>query len=117
VTSDYIFTDTSRTEADDWFKYGVLTWVTGDNAGISSDIKSSTDVGVITTRQGAIKTIEVGNTYKISVGCNHILKMPSDVKGSAYTGDCRVKFNNTINFGGEPELPNIDRVAAPAGTA
>jgi hypothetical protein len=84
------------------------------------DVKSSTNAGSFTLRQAAPFTIQVGDTFEVHVGCNHILKMPSDTLGSAYTGDCRAKFSpettgNAKNFGGEPELPNIDRVSAPAG--
>jgi len=121
ITSSYIFTDTTFTEANSWYKFGVLEWLTGPNIGQKLDIKDSTNAGVFTTKQQSIKTIEVGNTFKVSLGCNHILKMPSDTKGSAYTGDCRAKISpetngNAKNYGGEPELPNLDRIAAPAST-
>lgn len=116
LTSNFIFNASILGQADDWFKYGVLTWTSGDNSGISTDVKefSSTQ---ITLRKETPKDIQIGDEFKISTGCNHILKMPTDVKGSPYTGDCRVKFDNVINFGGEPELPNKDRISTTADSA
>lgn len=121
VVSDFKFIDTSFTDSDGWYQYGVLTWITGNNIGLRHDIKESLNTGSFTLKKPTIKTIEVGDTFKVSVGCNHILKMPGDVKGSPYTGDCRAKFNlenggNAKQFGGEPELPNLDRVATPASS-
>lgn len=118
VTSDYIVQTDLTGYADAWFKYGVLTWLTGNNTGYKNDIKDYVEVnGVITLRQKPPFPIIITDTFEVTAGCNHILKMPGDVKGSPYTGDCRVKFNNVINYGGEPELPNIDRIAAPADKA
>lgn len=117
VTSNYIFGDSSFSESDDWFQYGILTWVTGNNAGTSYDVKASTNTGSFTLKQEAVKDVQVGDDFKVSVGCNHILKMPSDTVGTAYTGDCRAKFDNVMNYGGEPELPNLDRVTTPADKA
>jgi len=118
VTSDYSFQTDITGYAAEWFTYGVLTWVTGNNSGYTNDIKQSQVTnGQMILRQKPPYPISVGDTFTVTAGCNHILKMPGDVKGSPYTGDCRVKFNNVINYGGEPELPNIDRIAAPADKA
>jgi uncharacterized phage protein (TIGR02218 family) len=35
----YIFTDSSRTEAVNYFRYGKLTWTSGDNDGLSVEVK------------------------------------------------------------------------------
>lgn len=123
VTSRQQFTDTDFSYTAGWFKYGVLTWITGNNAGLSHDIKDSTNTGIFTLRKSTPYDIQVDDQFKVHWGCNHILKMPTDVKGTAYTGDCRAKFKpessngNTNNFGGEPELPNIDRITTPASGA
>lgn len=123
VTSRRTFTDSDFTQANDWWQYGVLTWLSGNNTGLSIDIKDSTNAGVFTLRKNAVKDIQIGDTFKVHWGCNHILKMPNDTKGSPYTGDCRAKFKpestngNTNQFGGEPELPNLDRVSTPATSA
>ena len=120
VTSDFIFSDSNFTQVNDWFKYGILTFTSGPNLGKSFDVKDSTNTGQFTLRKEPYYTVAIGHTFKVSVGCNHILKMPTDTKGTAYTGDCRVKFGlefggNAKNYGGEPELENLDRISTPAG--
>ena len=50
------------------------------------------------------RNLQVGDTYSMIAGCNKTLKVDG-----AYTGDCKVKFNNVINFRGEPEIPGIDK--------
>ena len=58
--------------------------------------------------------VATGDGYKITAGCNHLLRMGSDVIGSAYTGDCRAKFDNVVNFRGEPEITGLNFVLAGA---
>lgn len=42
VTSDRLFADSGRTEADDYFSLGLLRWFTGNNAGDNAAITSAT---------------------------------------------------------------------------
>lgn len=110
VTSNQVFTDSSRTEAANWFRQGVVTWVTGNNAGLSEQVKENNGSGQITLLHPMPFDIETSDTYTISVGCNHLLKLPGDVWGTAYTGDCRAKFDNVVNFFGEPDIPGNDEI-------
>lgn len=110
VTSRRIFADTSRTEDDNWFRFGVLTWTSGDNDGVSQQVKRSLDTGLVELKFAMPFDIAVSDTYEISAGCNHLLKMPADVWGTAYTGDCRAKFDNVDNFRGESEIAGQDAV-------
>lgn len=108
-TDNRQFADTTMTQADDWFKFGVVTFDSGLNSGLSMDVKQSTSAGgLIELRHPFPFDIAVTDTYRISAGCNHLLKMPVDSVGSAYTGDCRAKFSNVVNFQGEPEIPGPD---------
>jgi len=108
-TDNRQFADTTMTQADDWFKFGVVTFTSGLNSGLSMDVKKSTSSGgLIELRHPFPFDIAVLDAYKISAGCNHLLKMPSDSVGSTYTGDCRGKFSNVVNFQGEPEIPGPD---------
>jgi len=107
------FIDTSRTEANGWFRFGKVTWLTGNNAGASQDVKSSTNAGVFTLKGPMPFAIDVGDTATVTVGCNHLARLPSDEWGTDYTGDCAAKFNqedngNVKNFGGFPDLPTGD---------
>lgn len=106
------FVDSGRTEDDDWFTFGELTWTSGDNNGVSMDVKRSLSDGSVVLKFKLPFQIKSGDTYKISAGCNRLLRMPSDTWGSNYTGDCRAKFDNAVNFGGFPDLPSNDQLFA-----
>lgn len=97
VTSQYAFADSARTEVDDYFGYGAIRFITGDNAGLKPlEIKSYLQAG------GQIAVIEafffapkVGDQYEMIPGCR---KRPNE--------DCRDKYSNKINFGGQDFVPN-----------
>jgi hypothetical protein len=113
VVSKKSFEDSSRTEADNYFQYGVLTWLTGNNTGFQGDVKRSTlSGGQMYLRFDCPYTIQVGDTYTLTAGCNHLLKAPGDTVGTTYTGDCVARYDNAKNFRGEPEIPGSDEVFA-----
>jgi uncharacterized phage protein (TIGR02218 family) len=103
AASTYEFTDAARAEADDWFAEGVITWTSGLNAGLSQKVRASTAAGVISLSLPMVQAIQTGDTYSMHAGC---LKR--------HLEDCRDKFDNILNFGGEPHLPGQDRLTAPA---
>ncbi|PCI54168.1 MAG: hypothetical protein COB36_10780 [Alphaproteobacteria bacterium] len=87
VTSNGVWRDSGRSEAEGYFNFGSVKWLTGLNAGLrSTEIKSSLADGTITTHLAAYYTVQVGDTYKASPGCDHLRD-----------GDCFTKFNNNIN--------------------
>ena len=93
-----IFTDTSRAEADDYFQLGRLTWTSGENTGLSVDVKSfAADQFVL--EQAMQYNIEVGDTYSVVPGCDRLFTT------------CDVKFSNHENFGGFPHLRGTDDLA------
>ena len=93
----------------DWFTFGTATWLTGANAGYSSDIARSyldgTDYVIhFVNAPGA--DIVVGDTFSAKAGCN---------RG---TDHCKDKFQNAaqpngnlVNFRGTPNLIGIDLYA------
>lgn len=98
-----MFTDTARTEADNYFQLGRLTWVTGANAGISVDVKSfASDVFIL--EQAMKHEIEIGDTYTVVPGCDHLFTT------------CDVKFSNSINFGGFPHVRGTDDLQKTPGS-
>jgi uncharacterized phage protein (TIGR02218 family) len=103
VVSQYEFTDAARTEADAWFAEGVLTWLTGLNAGLSQKVRASLATGRITLSLPMLYEIGAGDTYSMHAGCR-----------KRHEEDCRDKFDNVPNFGGEPHLPGQDHLTAPA---
>jgi uncharacterized phage protein (TIGR02218 family) len=96
--SRYVFTDTSRTEADDYFGAGEVRFTSGLNDGIRLLVReylSASDQ--FTFALPAPFTITPGDTYVAIVGC----------RKRAFE-DCRDKFDNIVNFGGEPHKARVD---------
>ena len=94
VTSRRIFTDTSLTQADNFFRGGLLTWVTGANAGRTMEVKQWT----LATKQMELalpmaSAIGVGDTYSVHRGCDKGIET------------CKTTFDNSYNFRGEPYIP------------
>jgi uncharacterized phage protein (TIGR02218 family) len=77
-----------------YFNYGVVRFKTGKNAGSSFEVKEFLEKRIVTCLNLPY-IIEVGQEYQIMVGC--------DKKFSS----CINKFNNAINFRGEPFLERI----------
>jgi uncharacterized phage protein (TIGR02218 family) len=94
ATSQRQFTDTARTEANDWFTAGKLTWTSGLNIGLSMEVKRSTATGVIELHEAMPFELQVGDAYSVYAGCT-----------SRFTEDCVGKFSNGVNFRGFPFLP------------
>lgn len=99
VTNNRQFTvtiDESRA-VDDWFNYGLLTWETGNNAGYSIEVKDWVQsTNTVTIYLPAIYDVQVGDKFRMYAGCN---------KSDAH---CIGKFNNFINFRGEPFMAGPD---------
>lgn len=98
VSSNRIIADSSRTEADHYFTYGMITFTSGDNIGLSMEIKNYVLTG------GSIEmvlplpyAIAVGDTYTMIAGCNKTITK------------C-VSFSNAVNFRGEPHVPGVDKL-------
>ena len=104
VTSNQVFRDSGRTEAVNWFDEGEITWTGGANNGLSAKIKSHAADGTFTLARPMYGTVAVGNTYSVIAGCRKRL-----------AEDCVTKFNNVLNFGGEPHRQGInDLTGAPS---
>lgn len=105
VNGKQIFTDTARTEADDWFAEGIFTFTSGPCAGLSQKVKTYA-ADTFTLSLPMILQPAVGNTYSVVAGCRKRL-----------LEDCITKFGNVLNFQGEPHLPGMDALTKPAGVA
>lgn len=81
------------TQPDGWFANGVLTWTSGNNIGLKSEVKGFTQVGkVIEFFLPTAYAINTGDTFTIAAGCDKTF------------ATCKAKFNNAPNFGGFPHL-------------
>lgn len=103
VTSKQVFTDTARTEADDWFGEGLFTFTSGVCAGLTQKVKTYA-ADVFTLSLPMIQLPSVGDSYSVIAGCRK--RMPED---------CIAKFNNVLNFDGEYHLPGPDAMTKPLG--
>ena len=98
--TDKEFTDSTRIEADNFWANGEIEWTSGLNSGLKMEVKISTDAGVITLVQDMPFTVNMGDAYTIKAGCF-----------KALIADCRTKFDNTVNFRGEPYIPQRTEVS------
>ena len=100
VTSKQVFTDSSRTEADDYFGEGILTWTAGLNTGLSQKVKTYAS-DTFTLSLPMIFDVQIGDTYSVIAGCRKRLDE-----------DCAAKFSNELNFQGEPHRPTVHELTS-----
>ena len=95
VISRDVFTDTGRTEADGWFDYGSVRWLSGPNAGLIAEVKSYA-TGQFVFHDTMPEPMGIGDIYLAGAGCD---------KRAA---TCKIKFQNFENFRGETAIPGTD---------
>lgn len=99
VSTNRIFADSSRTEADHLFRYGLLTWTSGANAGLSMEVKGFLNAGgQFEIQQAMPYDILAGDAFTVCSGCDKT------------RATCRDVFANTVNFRGFPDLPGADAI-------
>lgn len=81
----------------DWFAGGKLTWTSGSNQGTAVEIRSSTATSggsaTFTFFVPPIFAVQPGDSFTVTAGCDKRVET------------CRTKFNNILNFRGEPFIP------------
>lgn len=104
--SEFYIDPATDPHVDDWYKYGKVEWLTGSNQGVINDITSyDSTTGLISLFLTTPYNINFNDSLKLTVGCNRLL-LGTD--GTTSTGHCKTKFNNVINFRGEPYIPSED---------
>ena len=97
VTSRRRF-NTGYTQPDGYFAYGSVAWVTGLNAGLSMEIIQYAQAGgEIILWLPMSHNIQVGDQFKLTPGCDRKFTT------------CKAKFDNAVNFRGEPFVPTGDQ--------
>jgi uncharacterized phage protein (TIGR02218 family) len=89
--------------ADDWFTRGLLTFLTGDNTGRSSEIRRHRRTASETTVelwQPMSQAITPGDAFRLTPGCDKTLTI------------CAAKFANVVNHRGFPHMPGNDFLAS-----
>ncbi|MEO6710027.1 MAG: DUF2163 domain-containing protein [Planctomycetota bacterium] len=100
VASRRVFTCAAATEVSDFYGEGTAEGVAGANAGYRRKIKSFA-AGLFTLALEMPFPVGVGDTFEFVAGCRKRL-----------LEDCKAKFDNVLNFGGEPHLPGVDLITA-----
>lgn len=88
---------------------GTLLWLTGANIDLWNEIKIHVDNasgGVFTLHAPTAYDVQVGDTLTLRPGCN---KRPGILKVDGAGGHCALRYNNIVNFQGEPYIPGRDR--------
>lgn len=81
-------------KADDYYKFGKVSWETGFNAGLTDEVKANVNAtGKITLVLYPRNPIALNDTGFIYPGCDFLVNT------------CGSKFNNLNNFRGEPYVP------------
>lgn len=97
VTNRKQFTVSSIDGYTNFFQYGTVKFTSGANNGQSMEIKAN--VGALFTLQEDMPhDIAVGDAVTLTAGCDWLIST------------CSTRFNNVVNFGGEPYVPGVDTV-------
>lgn len=96
VASKQVFTCSGATQGADYFGEGLVTFSSGNNAGVTAKVREFS-AGVFTLVLPVVQDIQVGDTLTAVAGCRKRL-----------IEDCKNKFNNVVNFQGEPHRPTTD---------
>ena len=104
VTSLRAFADSTRAEVSDYFGAGVITFTSGENEDVSTEIYSFAS-GAFVLHLPLPYNPAVGDTYSLTPGCR-----------KRFDEDCVAKWANGNNFGGFPLVPGSDKVLGLGGT-
>jgi uncharacterized phage protein (TIGR02218 family) len=104
VTSLRAFADSTRAEVSDYFGAGVITFTSGENENVSTEIYSFAS-GAFVLHLPLPYNPAVGDTYSLTPGCR-----------KRFDEDCVAKWSNGNNFGGFPLVPGSDKVLGLGGT-
>lgn len=108
VTDNANFVASGISIEADWWTLGTIEWLTGANEGLRGEVKADDGAGTIELYLPAAFDISAGSpadTFRITVGCNKIFR---DSEDGTVIGHCISRFDNALNFRGEPDVPGVD---------
>lgn len=96
--------------SDDFFNFAEVLWLTGDNEGGSSQVKTYYH-NVAGDRRIVLQIrppfpIKIGDTFDLLAGCNLLPGIDDS------TGHCKNRYDNIKRFRGWPTTPGTDRMLA-----
>lgn len=77
------------------FSFGNIRWLNGANCGLKHEVVGN-GTNIVILDRPPHSVVEIGATVELFEGCDKQLET------------CAVRFDNTINFRGEPHLPGND---------
>lgn len=89
------FTDSTILQASGYFSGGNLTWDSGENEGLSMDVRSFDGEQFVLTEPMPF-AISAGDQYSVYPGCDKRRQT------------CHDQFDNIVNFRGFPDIPGRD---------
>lgn len=103
VISNQVFSASGLVQVAGYFDFGKITFSSGANDGLSMEVKTYTP-GEIMLVFPMPYTVGVGDSFSIHAGCDKDF------------ATCINRFENAVNFRGEPHVPGIDKMLETAGT-
>lgn len=103
------FTDAGRSETPGYFRRGRVTFTTGDNDGISAEIKEHLAGGVFELWPRLPYPISTGDQYTMTPGCTNLTETVDGCNG------CEA-WANLPNYGGAKNVPGGDKRTSPPVT-
>lgn len=88
----------SPPEGSPWFLGGAVLWTSGANTGVRAEIKAWTP-------ESATVALYLAPTFPVEVGDGLTLEAGCDKRRLTCVG----KFDNIVNFRGEPYIPGLDK--------
>ncbi|HEX4499862.1 MAG TPA: DUF2163 domain-containing protein [Scandinavium sp.] len=83
-----------------YFDFGLIKWTSGANNGLTMDVKSWDGTNLLKLVLPMPHPIALGDTFTITPGCDKRVQT------------CVAKYNNVVNFRGEPFVPGQDAALA-----
>lgn len=99
ASSRTTFACSGLSREDGWFNGGVVTWTSGLNAGLRSEVKQSTNSPTaLILHLPTPFEIQAGDAFTVTAGCDLL------------HGTCISKFDNLYRYRGFPHMPTRDDV-------
>ena len=97
VNNQRSFSDSALSADDGYYNYGLVTFTSGNNNGLSMEVKRN-QAGEVELSLPMPYALAVSDNYTITAGCDKRFSTCVDV------------FSNALNFRGEPHVPGNDKL-------
>lgn len=104
VINNRVFSFSGLANPTEYFSSGKIKFTSGENEGLEMEVKDYVLNGNITLVLPMPYEIVEGDEFEIIAGCDKNFNT------------CIAKFENAINFHGEPHVPGMDKILLTAGT-